>query len=60
MIGLQLPLNKITLHFQLKPMPKVDQSYLRAHVVPPLQEPNSSIICKKHLVYHVYFQSLFK
>ena len=42
---IQLPSNKITLHFQLLPMSKVDQSYLRIlkqrgaafTAVPPLQ-----------------------
>ena len=34
---IQLPLNKITPHFQLLSMPKVDQPYLRIHEVPPLQ-----------------------
>ena len=28
---------KITTHFQLLPMSKVDQYYLRIHEVPPLQ-----------------------
>ena len=34
---IQLTSNKITPHFQLLPMSKVDQSYLRIHKVPPLQ-----------------------
>ena len=33
----QLPWNKITPHFQLLTMSKVDQSLLRIHEVPPLQ-----------------------
>ena len=41
---IQLPLNKITPHFQLLPMSKVDRSYLRIHEVPPLQYPKSSRI----------------
>ena len=34
---IQLLSNKITPHFQLLPMSKVDQSYLRIYEVPPLQ-----------------------
>ena len=34
---IQLLLNKTTPHFQLLPMPKVDQSLLRIHEVPPSQ-----------------------
>ena len=30
-------LNKTTPHFQLLPMSKVDQSYLRIHEAPPLK-----------------------
>ena len=41
---IQLLLNETTPHFQLLPMSKVDQSYLRIHEVPPLQRPKSPII----------------
>ena len=34
---IQLPSNKVTPHFQLLLMFKVDQSYLRIHEVSPLQ-----------------------
>ena len=34
---IQLLLNKISSHVQLLPMSKVDKSYLRSQVVPPLQ-----------------------
>ena len=37
-------LNKTTLHFQLLPMPKVDQSLLRMHEAPPLQKAKSQVI----------------
>ena len=36
---IQLSSNKITPQFQLLPMSKIDQSYLRIHDVPPLQLP---------------------
>ena len=41
---IQLLSNKITPHFQLLPMSKVDQSKLGIHEVPPLQYPKSPII----------------
>ena len=41
---IQLLLNKTTPHFQLTPMSKVDQSYLRIHEVPPLQKAKSQVI----------------
>ena len=41
---IQLLLNKTTPHFQLSPMSKVDQSYLRIHEVPPLQKAKSQVI----------------
>ena len=34
---IHLPSNKITPHFKLLSMSKVDLSYLRIHEVPPLQ-----------------------
>ena len=36
--------NKTTLHFQLLPMSKVDQSLLRIHEVPPLQLAKSQVV----------------
>ena len=41
---IQLLLNKTTPHFQLLPMPKVDQSLLRVHEAPPLQQAKSQVI----------------
>ena len=41
---IKLLLNKNTPHFQILPMSKVDQSYLRIHEVPPLQYPKNHII----------------
>ena len=40
---IQLLLNKTTPHFQLLPMLKVDQSYLRIHKAQPLQKAKSHI-----------------
>ena len=47
---IQLLLNQTTPHFQLSPMSKVDQSQLRIHEAPPLQQAKSQVIYISQLI----------
>ena len=46
---IQLLLNKTTPHFQLLPMPEVDQSQLHIHEAPPLHSEKSKNITRNAL-----------
>ena len=58
---MQLLLNTTTPHFQLLPMSKVDQSYLRSHEVPPLQYPKKSynFVNNLNTLEHLYLVGIF-